>query len=63
MEVKAQIEKELEALAARREEVITQAKEHVDKRVLLKAAYDELSLKRAQLDLALQFGRTDELLL
>jgi V/A-type H+-transporting ATPase subunit I len=60
MEVKAQIEKELEALAARREEVITQAKEHVDKRVLLKAAYDELSLKRAQLDLALQFGRTDE---
>lgn len=59
-QVKAQLEQELQALANRQEQVLAEANEYVKNRLLLKTVYDELLLKRSQLELALRFGRTDE---
>ncbi|HHY92955.1 MAG TPA: V-type ATP synthase subunit I [Firmicutes bacterium] len=58
--VKAETEAELAALDRRRAELMNQAQVYVPERLRLKAAYDELALARARLDLAVNFGRTAE---
>ncbi|MGI6128523.1 MAG: V-type ATP synthase subunit I [bacterium] len=59
-QVKTQLEQELAALTADKEQVLATARQYVDNRLLLKVTHDELSLQRSRLELALKFGRTEE---
>lgn len=58
--VKDELEKELAAIARRREEVLQEARRYVENRLLVKAAYDEAALARSRLEVAQNFVRTAE---